>query len=231
MVGLANALLLPLPSEKVNQMASSIVSLSDVKAHLRYPTANTADDVALQGFINAAGDVINAECGMVMPQQFDEYYDGGDKQIWVRHIPILEVFQVEEGWGFTNYNLAWVQVNSITTSNMFAFSIDEPETGLISRRVGGNVSVPFIPGDGNIHITYSAGRSTVPAAIRLAALELIAHWWQGSQQRGGGGVSAYDTMNTDFPRSGQDIFTPMNQGVPYRILELLKPYRRTPIIG
>ena len=213
-------------------MASSIVSLSDVKAHLRYPTANVADDVAIQGFIYAAGDVINDECGIVMPEQFDEYYDGGRKQIWLRHTPVLEVSQVEEGWGFTNYDLTLVQVNSPVYTNMFAFSIDEPMTGLISRRVGGNVSIPFVPGDGNVHFTYSAGRGTVPAGIRLAALELIAHWWQGSQQRHGatgGGISTYDTVNTDFTRATG--LSPINQGVPYRIIELLKPFRRTPIIG
>lgn len=213
-------------------MASSVVSLSDVKAHLRYPTADVADDVAIQGFINAAGDVINVECGMVMPQQFDEYYNGGTKQIWLRHPPILEVHQVEEGWGFINYELAEIEVNSPVQTQMFAFSVDEPESALISRRVGGNVSIPFVPGDANIHVTYTAGRSVVPGAIRLACLELVAHWWQGSQQRHGatgGGISTYDTMNVDFTRSTG--LSPLNQGVPYRIIEMLKPFRRLPIIG
>lgn len=216
-------------------MASSIVSVSDVTTHLRYPTADTADNVAIQGFINAASDVINVECGLVMPQQFDEYYDGGRKQIWLRHNPILEVFQVEEGWGFINYELVEVEVNSPVQTQMFAFSVDEPESGMISRRVGGNVSIPFVPGDANVHITYSAGRSVVPGAVRLACLELIAHWWHGSQQRQGGTGGAastaysYDTVNVDFTRSTG--LSPMNQGVPYRIIEMLKPFRRFPIIG
>lgn len=212
-------------------MSSSIVSLAEVKAHLRYPTTNVTDDAALQGFIDAAGDVIDAECDFVVPRQFHEFYDGGDMVIWLRHIPVISVESIIEGWGFTNYNLAFVEVTSATTSNMFAFSVDEPETGQISRRSGGNVNIPFMRGQSNIVVTYTAGRDKIPPAIRLAALELVAHWWQGSQQRSTGPASAYDAVNTDFPRSGADIFTPSNQGVPYRIIQLLKPYRRMPRIG
>jgi hypothetical protein len=211
---------------------ATIVSLSDVKAHLRYPTANTADDVALQGFINAASDVINAECGIVVPQRFNESYDGGDFQIWLRHIPIVMIENIEEGWGFTNYELAYVPVNSPSTANMFAYSLDEPSTGLVTRRSGGNVNIRFVQGENNIQVTYTAGRDVIPGAIRLAALELIAHWWQGSQQRSmatGGGSGSYDNTNVDYSRALNAI--PLNQGVPYRILELLKPFRRLPIIG
>jgi hypothetical protein len=125
-----------------------------------------------------------------------------------------------------------VQVNSPLNANIFAYSVDEPNTGLISRRSGGNLPTQFVPGVGNIHVTYVAGRDIIPGAIRLATLELIAYWWQGSQQRSvPGGSNTYNNINTDFTRSGADIYIPINQGVPYRILELLKPFRRQPIIG
>jgi hypothetical protein len=210
---------------------ATIVSLSDVKAHLRYPTSNTSDDVALAGFISAASDVINAECGTVVPQSFNESYDGGDFQIWLRHIPVISIENIEEGWGFTNYELTYVPVNSPSTANMFAYSLDEPNTGLVTRRSGGNVNVRFVIGESNIQVTYTAGRDVIPGAIRLAALELIAHWWQGSQQRsmGATSISGYDATNTDFSRSTG--VSPLNQGVPYRVLELLRPFRRLPVIG
>lgn len=209
-----------------------LVSLSEVRAHLRYPTTNTSDDVAIQGFINAASDVINAECGIVVPQRFDEYYDGGDYQIWLRNTPVITIELIEEGWGFINQILSYVQVNSPLSTNLFAYSIDEPAAGLVTRRSGGNVSTRFIAGQANVHITYTAGRDVIPGAIRLAALELIAHWWQGSQQRSmgtAGGAGTYDATNVDYSRALNA--TPLNQGVPYRILELLKPFRRLPIIG
>lgn len=211
---------------------TQIVSLADVRAHLRYPAADTVDDVAIQGFIDAASDVIDFECNIVVPQQFDESYDGGNFLIWTYHVPIISIELVQEGWGWTNYNLAYIEVNSPTTSNMFAYSIDEPSTGQISRRSGGNVSIPFMRGESNVRINYTAGRTSIPGAIRLAALELIAHWWQNSQQRHGSGAMgeySYDSTNVDFTRTTG--MSAINQGVPYRILELLKPYRRFPIIG
>lgn len=210
---------------------AGIVSLADVKAHLRYPTADVADDSALAGFISAASDVIDTETGICVPKQYEESYSGGDFKIWLAHIPVISVENVIEGWGFINQDLSMVQANSPNTGNLFAFSVDEPETGEISRRTGGNINIPFNPGVSNILITYTAGRTTIPGAIRLAALELIAHWWQSSQQRAGGGtgVRAYDAVDTDFTRTTG--VTGFNQGVPYRIIEILRPFRRFPIIG
>ncbi len=208
----------------------TVVSLQDVLTHLRYPANIQSDDASLMGFINAATDVMAHECGDIVPQQYDEYYDGGDLAINTRHTPVISVINVEEGWGWTNYELGYVQVNSPNATNIFAYSIDDPATGLISRRSGGNVNIPFMMGSANIRVTYVAGRDTVPGAIRLAALELIAHWWQGSQQRGMQfQTEGYDTVNTDFSRTlgGTEI----NMGVPYRVIELLKPFRHIPFIG
>ena len=116
---------------------------------------------------------------------------------------------------------------------IYAYSLDDPESGEITRRYGGNVPAPFMAGEGNIHVTYTAGRESTPASIYLAALELISHWYQNTMQRAGAGGNAagYDAVNVDFPHSGADIMTTINQGVPYRILEMIKKYRRTPIIG
>lgn len=208
----------------------TIVSLDDVLAHLRYTPDNTADDAQLTGFMTAATNVIQHECGQVVPQQFDEYYDGGDYAISLRNVPILSVANVEEGWGWTNYELTYVQVNSQRATEIFAYSIDDPTLGIISRRSGGNVNIRFMNGSGNIRVTYTAGRPEVPGALRLAALELVAHWWQGSQMRALQYQSnGYDALDVDFSRTLGG--TQFNSGVPYRVLELIRPYRHTPFIG
>ena len=92
--------------------AYTIVSLQDVLTHLRYPANDSQDDAALMGFITAATDVLQHECDQVVPQEYDEYYDGGDYAVTTRHVPILSVANVEEGWGWTNYNLTYVEVNA-----------------------------------------------------------------------------------------------------------------------
>jgi hypothetical protein len=197
----------------------------------------TADDAMLTNiFIPAADKVIQRECSQIVPKEYNEYYDGGDLSIWVRHIPILSVELIEEGWGWTNYDLAYIQVNDIVANgsvadSIFAYSIDDAEEGCITRRYGGNVPAPFVPGSGNIHIVYSAGTDTTEANIVLAELELIAHWYQNAMQRYSGSADAYDAVAADYARSGANPQEMVSFGVPERILELIKPDRRTPIIG
>jgi uncharacterized phiE125 gp8 family phage protein len=212
-------------------MVTAIVTLADVKAHLRYPAGSNADDAALAGFIDAASDVIDTECNIVVPQQFEESYDGGDKELWLFHFPILSIELVRESWGMISYDLTQVDSAATAMQGNFSYSIDEPDTGQLLRRSAGNANIPFQPGRGNIKVIYVAGRLAIPGTVRLAALELIAHWWQGSQQRSASGSMprAYDSVNTDFSRALG--LTPINAGVPYRVIEMLKPFRRLPVMG
>ena len=216
----------------IQLVPNSVVTLQDVKAHLRYNPTDTTDDLALTGFIYAVNDVIEAECGVVVPTSYEELYDGGGHYIFLRHRPILTVENVEEGWGWINYELDYQQVNTQPAGNMFAYSVDSPESGGISRRSAGNVMIPFVQGTKNIKVNYTAGLPYVPWSVRLAALEIIAHWWQNSQMRAMANSSSYssfDSMNEDFTRATG--ITSINTGLPYRVLELLKKTRKLPIIG
>ena len=210
---------------------ADVVTLDQVRSQLRFSETYTDDDAMLQDvYIPAADEVIRRECGDIIPKTYDEYYDGGDYSIWLRHAPILSVQLVEEGWGFTNYSLTEIQVNSASMPTMFAFSIDNPGQAEISRRSGGNVNIPFIRGNGNIHVIYDSGRQAIPGNIALAALQIIAFWYRGFLQQQSG-ADTYSSVDDDFPHSGNDIYTPQNLGVPMWLLELLKPQRRSPIIG
>lgn len=212
---------------------ADLVTLIDVKTHLRIPPTQSGEDAALMGFIFAAEDVIRAECGDIVPRHYDESYDGGNSTIYLRHRPVLSVENVEEGWGYFNYELDYQQVNTVPAASMFAYSIDSPEAGAVTRRSAGNVVIPFVPGIKNIRVIYTAGRQTVPGAIRLATLELVAHWFQSSQLRAtatNSGEQAYDAVEGERYSRNYDI-AGMNYGVPFRILELLKPFRRLPVIG
>lgn len=215
----------------------NIVSLTDVRTHLLFPnpTQPSQFDGTLQKFINAADAVIKFECGDILPGTHSEYYDGGDYTIYLRHTPIVTVQNVEEGWGFLNWELDYVQVNSPPPYSLFAYSIDSFENGEISRRSAGNVNIPFRPGDSNIFIQYVAGMESIPGNVTLAELELIAHWFQNSQLRsavqGGANVSYDATGGANYTRDTESGIQNINIGVPVRILELLKPNRHRPIIA
>lgn len=210
-----------------------IVTLAELKAHLRYPSAQTADDDALEGFILAATEIIETEVGKVVQRQVIEYHDGGQTAIYLRQRPVLSVVEVIENWGYFNWDLADQPSTTVPATNLFAYSLDNPAEGRVTRRSVGNIAIPFMSMGStfpnNVKVTYVAGRYQVPWSVRLAALELCAHWWQHSQQRsfaGSGALSGnFDSM---IPDGGSAAF---NAGVPYRILELIKPHRRSPIIG
>ncbi len=211
---------------------ADVVTLVNLKAYLRIPPTDVSNDMALLGFIAAADDVLEAECGVIMPKHYDEYYDGGNYVIYLRHKPVISVEGVEEGWGWWNWELDYQQSNTVPAGLMFAYSIDSPHAGGISRRSAGNVSIPFVPGRKNIRVWYTAGREVVPPSVQLAAMELIAHWWQNTQLRAMANSSTYtnyDQINQDWTRATG--ITSMNYGLPNRVIELLKRHRRIPIIG
>jgi hypothetical protein len=213
---------------------TNVVTLDEVRTHLRYPIADTQDDGAFQLYMDAADQAIRRECGDIVPQTYDDYYDGGTTSIFLIHTPILSVEGVEEGWGTANYVLDQVQVNTVGSGSMFAYSIDNEETGIITRRTAGNVVIPFMRGSSNIRVTYTAGRLPVPSVIKLATLELIAFWWQNSQQRAFQQTTqyGYGAVDQDAARSGPSAGEiTMNLGVPWKIIEMIKAYRSAPIIG
>lgn len=216
---------------------ANIVTLAQVKNHLGYPSpsAPNADDVSLQMFIDAADEVIRYECDDILPKVFSESYDGGDYEIYLRHIPVLSVENIEEGWGWINWELDYVQVNSPPPYSMFAYSIDSADQGVITRRSAGNVQIPFRSGTSNISVQYTAGEAKTPANVTLAELELVSHWWQNSQLRAqalaGTNISFDGVSGANYTRDTETGVQNINIGVPMRILELLNAHRRRPIIS
>lgn len=219
---------------------SVIVTLADVKAHLRYPTPAQPhpDDPSLLRYIAAADDVLAFECGDIIPKQRTQTYDGGDRQIFLRNLPVLSVQNVEESWGYIQYTLDYQPSDAPGPFSMFAYSVDNLGIGQITRRTAGNVVIPFHPGEENIVVSYTTGRSPVPGNIVLGELELIAHWWRNSQQRpGSSGAGApaeasYDAVEgANYSRDTESGNQNINIGVPYRILELIKGQRHTPFIA
>ena len=219
-------------------MSLSIVTLASVKRHLRYPdpSAPHADDTSLLEYIAAADEVIEFECSDVLPHAYTEQHDGGDCSIFLRHLPVLSIQAVTESWGYMSFSLDFQASGSSGPWSVYAFSLDNPETGQITRRTAANVVIPFVPGAGNITVSYTTGRDPVPASIVLGEHELIAHWWRNSQQRSGSGgagaasESAYDSVEGANYRQDPGIQN-INIGVPYRILELIKGKRRMPFMA
>lgn len=215
---------------------TSIASLTQIKTYLRMPNASSpsADDATLQIFMSAAQAVIERELGHITKKTVHrEVHSGGKSDVWLRELPVLYVSNVEEGWGYYNWELDSQQVNSQTALSIWAYSLDQPAEGLVTRRAAGNVLVPFVWGRNNIRVDYVVGRTEMPANAVLAFCELVGHWYRTSQLRSSNQVPAVFSpgavVDADFTRSTG--ITSINMGVPMAILELLKPDRRRPIIA
>jgi len=214
---------------------TEIASLTTMKQYLRIPNPSSAngDDATIQILMNAAQVAIEREVGHIIKKRIRaERHNGGKCEIWLRELPVLYVENVEEGWGYYNWELDDQQVNMIPALSMWAFSLDNPEEGLITRRSGGNVAVPFVWGKDNVRVDYVVGRTEVPNNAVLAFLELTAYWYRSSQLRPsiqGAGFSPSAGLNVDSTRSTG--IASINMGIPDDIIELLKPDRRRPIIG
>lgn len=207
---------------------SDIATLDEVKAYLRYPADNDDDDALIQMFMASADEVVRRYCGEILTATYDEWYCGGDTVIQLRHFPVASIQSVTEEWGFSDYELTEQPGDTDPSdTSLWAYSLDYPLSGQITRRSVGNVVVPFVNpvGGENVRVQYTTGVAEIPGNVTHGWLDLIAHWWQNSMQRSvpGSAVAAYDASGNES--------APYLAGVPYRIIEIMTGQKRTPIIG
>lgn len=176
-----------------------ISSLADVKLHLN--KNNTADDVELQDFADAAQSVVQREIGDVVPTSYTELLPLDGPNIVLSRRPIISVTTVQ----------VRTLSSPFTTVDPTAYLL-HPTTGIIEH-----LSSWFI--GTNAQVTYIAGLSgPVPPNVRLGHLELTAHLWRNSQMgrnrrvRGTGPEDDTATVALGF-------------SLPNRVRELLGPKR------
>lgn len=214
---------------------TEIASLDQVKSYLRIPSTNTTDDTVLETiFLPAAQQVIEREIGPVVRREVrGERHSGGSYLIQLRVRPVLFVENVQEGWGYFNYDLDDQTVNSPPDiQSIWAYSLDRPRTGIVTRRGPANVNLAFMWGVNNVRVDYVAGRETVPPSATIAFLELIRFWYQTSQLR------SANQPTTGFNANGLNLQTVRTDGSaavafgePPEIIEMLKAEKLEPIIA
>lgn len=166
---------------------TSICTLDDVHSQLSIPSTDTSNDALLGLYIGAATEYANDFADQVTAATYtNEVHDGGAPQIILFHSPILTVASIIEYWGITPYPLTQSERGGVVTT--YGYSIDNPNQGSISRVWSGLVG-PFVAGDNNIVVTYTAGRAVTPDAIQLAVLQDIQVLYQ--QTKYGAGASPY----------------------------------------
>jgi len=200
----------------------SIVTITDVAAHLRWTASQTIEYTAqMQGFIDGVDPVIESIVGAVNSAAYDEWYDGGAPILLVMHPPILTITSVTETFGSNVIRTLTEQpLDGIHSVDAYGYTWD-PEPGEITRRISG-MAAPFASGRRNVHVVYNAGRAVVPPNVRLGALELIRLTWKSQQ---GGPRPGFVASPGDLqPSEGE---WRMGYFVPNWVMEMLAPSRRS----
>lgn len=148
----------------------AIVTIAAAKAQLNIPTSDTADDVELQGYIDAATAAVELQLGQVVDPRtvVDEVAcPAGARSFLLNSVPVLSLTSVTSLDG----TVVWAVGPSVMHVNA--------ASGLVTVLSGPTVS-------GTLLVTYQAGMTVVPANYRLATLIIIQHLWE--TQRGSMGT-------------------------------------------
>jgi hypothetical protein len=202
----------------VRAQSTAFITLDEVKRQLNKTT--TTDDDELRDMIDAATEVIEAEVGPVAPRTLVEAYNGGHSEIVLRKYPIIKVSSISEIWTNTIVPLTEQPVGTLTDN--WGFTVDLVHGTVLRRSINSSITV-FPRGWLNVLVTYVAGRTAIPAALNMAARQLVAHIWQTQSSRSAG-----------RPIPGGDEFTPMPGSgflVPNRVSELLMPHVLPPTVA
>lgn len=196
----------------------SLIDVSDAKDFLRIKSST--DDAKLLDFIDAASNVAQFYCGDLLPQTYTETHDGGGQAIYVRHTPLASVVSLTEYIGSITYTLTNQPLGS--SVDAWGYTIEDPDAGRIVRRSASGLAWRFVPGVGNVSITYTTGVAQIPAQVIKGVEFIIRHLW--STQRG--------TMppNPDAAEVTSQV-PGVQYAIPTRAIEMFETAPRMPVIG
>lgn len=203
---------------------ATIVSLTDVKEHLKIPPSNRQVDAKLIRYITGSARIIEGIVGPVLQRSVTEWHDGGTNAVVLRQRPTVSITSVTEWRGPVPYVLTAVADPGHGTTYSYLW---EPENNRIVRRTAGGGTITFPGLAQSVQVIYVTGRAAVPEDIRFGTLELIRTNWIAHQQQGLGHGGQVGLGNDD------DAPTQPMLGffVPNSVREILAPSKRAPSIA
>lgn len=175
----------------------SAVKLADAKTHLKI--TNDSQTGELQGFIDSAESVIAHRVGPLEATTFTTpVVSHGGRTLVLPVRPVLSL-------------------TSITSSGIVVpGAVTDLEAGIVTLADGARFP------SGDLVVSYEAGRTELPADLRMAILELVRHFWEtqrGPTRRPGSTPS--DSASNTVPGAAYLL--------PFRVEQLLVPYAQSGI--
>lgn len=193
----------------------SLVSLSRVKDDLNIIN-DTSKDNKLRQWIREATRVIETITGPILPISRIYVVSGGNAFLVLPDRWVISVTSMTENLAGTNYTLTEQPLGAST--NSYGYTWDRSINKIV-RRDGSGQSYFFPDGDDNVTVVYLAGMAGIPNDVQRAASLLVQYWYEQHEQ---------PYRNTTYP--GGEVTQTAAVGsyqVPYGIIEVLEPYRRT----
>lgn len=187
--------------------AGSILPLlSDLKEHL--DIQRSVHDAELQGMLDAAVELVEGYVGPLDGVTTTEthYAVSRSLPLVLRRSPVLSVASVTDSYGNAYSGSDW--------------TLDGPAGLLHLSRTGG----AFGHWSGDVTVTYTAGRATLPTSVRMAILIVAADLW--STQRGNA-PSALPVPDEAGSSTGPNALP----AVPPRAYSLMQPYLLGPSVA
>lgn len=204
----------------------TFITLADARGWLQWPNPTTQNkqDPQLQRVVDMACTWVQNFIGRPASDQlFQERHDGwSGEYIMLHESPIIEIVSCKE---YKSSGGTQTLPESTPTNPVTGIQVDY-ETGRIMRTFAG-YSWPrtFFPGSRNIAVEYRAGFNPTPPDIWAATSEMVAHWWRNVFQQSAERTPGVGINNEYSPAESTGLWA----GVPNRIVDLLKPYRRVGI--
>ncbi len=148
----------------------------------------------------------------IAPHLFQHLFDGDGyaTTIMLPYPPVLEIVTVVETWGMSGDHV----LDEATPDNqVFGFEC-QYSTGRLVRMFHGLVPYPWFPGVRNIYVEYWAGQNPIDPDLKMATLEMIAHWYRNTQQQSANRLNGAGA-------SAEEVASGLWQGTPLRILGIL----------
>jgi hypothetical protein len=209
--------------------AQQLVGLPDVKDYLGISGNDRTVDAKLMRWISAVRPLVEHITGPVLPQQFEEWHQGGQCYIMLHRrpstalgtSPIITLVACSEYNGPIEWPLALVP--SPDQGQLYSVMLNA-RLGQLVRRTAGGGEQPFPYGDQAVHVIYEAGQASVPDNVYEGTLELLRDNYMTTQPVGTGSQTLADE---------QDARAALPQGsyVSSRVKELLEPNKRFPSLA
>lgn len=190
----------------------ALPNVTDLKAHLNMEDVRAHDD-ELAHMLDAAVDVVEGIIGPLSAAPVTEVHRNVHADVIVlRQCPVIALTAVSRRGG------GGVRMSLPLTD----FEL-ESEAGLLRSATDGLLV-------GSFEVSYSAGRASVPAAVRLAVLIIAAHLFE-TQTRPGFSSSAPAGFGgaDGIPDAGMSGGS--GYAIPHRATDLLRAYMSGPAIA